>query len=153
MEENHREETLMQSADIVNTSYDVTPVQNKLFYYCLFVAQREKNGKLYSVIKSSHFYKFIKNKADKNVKGIKKELDKISKTELIFSMNENTIDCHYTLIVGYEYNKITDEFTIFFFERLYRHIIEYSICAQLKFNVLHKYRSFYAQKLYVFLRI
>lgn len=154
-DENQKLEILMQSKNLVETSYSVNAVENRIFYHCLFNAQKEKTGELSCTIKLEEMQKLITFQNQKTVSNIKKILTVFKNTSLLFDKVEdgNEIDCDYNLIAGYEYNKTQKEFKIFFMERLYKHILSYNNYAPLNLEIMSRFSSFYSQRLYEALRM
>lgn len=148
-------ELLMQSKQLVHTSYEVTAIQNRIFYYCLLTAQKEKNGELSCTVKLEDIKKLIPNKNQRTLANIKKTIQILKQTSLEFEKKENgdTIECDYNLIAGSEYNKNKEIFKIKLADRLYRHLIDYTVYAPLNLDILTKFKSFYAQRLYELLRL
>ncbi|WP_250673267.1 replication initiation protein (plasmid) [Paraclostridium ghonii] len=148
-------ELLMQSKQLVHTSYEVTAIQNRIFYYCLLTAQKEKNGELSCVIKLEDIKKLIPNKNQRTLQNIKKTIQILKQTSLEFEKREDgdTIECDYNLIAGSEYNVNKEVFKIKLADRLYRHLIDYTVYAPLNLDILTKFKSFYAQRLYELLRL
>ncbi len=146
---------LMQSKQLVHTSYEVTAIQNRIFYYCLLTAQKEKNGELSCEVKLDEIRKLIPNKNQRTLANIKKTIQILKQTSLEFEKNENgdTIECDYNLIAGSEYNVNKEIFKIKLSERLYRHLIDYTVYAPLSLEILTKFKSFYSQRLYELLRL
>ena len=97
---------LMQSKQLVHTSYEVTAIQNRIFYYCLLTAQKEKNGELSCTVKLEDLKKLIPNKNQRTLSNIKKTIQILKQTSLEFEKKEDgdTIECDYNLIAGSEYN-------------------------------------------------
>lgn len=146
---------LMQSRQLVHTSYEVTAIQNRIFYYCLLTAQKEKNGELTCTVKLDDIKKLIPNKNQRTLANIKKTIQILKQTSLEFEKKENgdTIECDYNLIAGSEYNVNKETFKIKLADRLYRHLIDYTVYAPLNLDILTKFKSFYAQRLYELLRL
>lgn len=146
---------LMQGKHLVHTSYEVTAIQNRIFYYCLLNAQKEKNGNLSCSVKLEDIKTLIPNKNQRTLSNIKKTFQVLKNTSLEFEKNENgdKIECDYNLIAGSEYNTSQETFKIFFMDRLYKHIIDYTIYAPLNLDILTKFKSFYSQRLYELLRL
>ena len=63
---------LMQGKQLVHTSYEVTAIQNRIFYYCLLNAQKEKNGNLSCNVKLEDIKTLIPNKNQRTLNNIKK---------------------------------------------------------------------------------
>lgn len=146
---------LMQSKQLVHTSYEVTAIQNRIFYYCLLTAQKEKNGELSCTVKLEDIRKLIPNKNQRTLENIKKTIQILKQTSLEFEKKEDgdTIECDYNLISGSEYNVNKETFKITLADRLYRHLIDYTVYAPLSLDILTKFKSFYAQRLYELLRL
>ncbi|OSB07990.1 hypothetical protein B2H97_16100 [Paraclostridium bifermentans] len=146
---------LMQSKQLVHTSYEVTAIQNRIFYYCLLTAQKEKNGELSCTVKLEDLKKLIPNKNQRTLSNIKKTIQILKQTSLEFEKREDgdTIECDYNLIAGSEYNVNKETFEIKLADRLYRHLIDYTVYAPLNLDILTKFKSFYAQRLYELLRL
>ncbi|MBC5998303.1 RepB family plasmid replication initiator protein [Romboutsia ilealis] len=146
---------LMQGKQLVHTSYEVTAIQNRIFYYCLLNAQKEKNGNLSCNVKLEDIKSLIPNKNQRTLSNIKKTFQVLKNTSIEFEKNENgdKIECDYNLIAGSEYNTNKETFKIFFMDRLYKHIIDYTIYAPLNLDILTKFKSFYSQRLYELLRL
>lgn len=146
---------LMQSKQLVHTSYEVTAIQNRIFYYCLLTAQKEKNGELSCSVKLEDIKKLIPNRNQRTLSNIKKTIQILKQTSLEFEKKEggDTIECDYNLISGSEYNVNKETFKIKFADRLYRHLIDYTVYAPLNLDILTKFKSFYAQRLYELLRL
>lgn len=146
---------LMQSKQLVHTSYEVTAIQNRIFYYCLLTAQKEKNGELSCTVKLEDIKKLIPNKNQRTLANIKKTIQILKQTSLEFEKREDgdTIECDYNLIAGSEYNINKETFKIKLADRLYRHLIDYTVYAPLNLEILTKFKSFYAQRLYELLRL
>ncbi|MCQ4699108.1 replication initiation protein [Paeniclostridium sordellii] len=146
---------LMQSKQLVHTSYEVTAIQNRIFYYCLLTAQKEKNGELSCTVKLEDIKKLIPNKNQRTLANIKKTIQILKQTSLEFEKREDgdTIECDYNLIAGSEYNVNKETFKIKLADRLYRHLIDYTVYAPLNLEILTKFKSFYAQRLYELLRL
>ena len=153
--EKNKEDILMQSKNLVNTSYEVTAIQNRIFYNCLFLAQKEKTGALCCHIKLGDIQKLIPNKSQRTLAKIKESFQVLKATSLLFEKVDNgdNIECDYNLIAGSEYNKDKQEFKIYFMERRYNHILEYTVYAPLNLDILSKFTSFYSQRLYELLRL
>lgn len=148
-------ELLMQSKQLVHTSYEVTAIQNRIFYYCLLTAQKEKNGELSCTVKLEDIKKLIPNRNQRTLSNIKKTIQILKQTSLEFEKKEDgdTIECDYNLITGSEYNVNKEIFKIKLADRLYRHLIDYTVYAPLNLDILTKFKSFYAQRLYELLRL
>ena len=148
-------ELLMQSKQLVHTSYEVTAIQNRIFYYCLLTAQKEKNGELSCTVKLEDIKKLIPNKNQRTLENIKKTIQILKQTSLEFEKKEDgdTIECDYNLIAGSEYNVNKETFNIKLSHRLYRHLIDYTVYAPLNLDILTKFKSFYTQRLYELLRL
>lgn len=146
---------LMQSKQLVHTSYEVTAIQNRIFYYCLLTAQKEKNGELSCEVKLDEIKKLIPNKNQRTLVNIKKAIQVLKQTSLEFEKNENgdIIECDYNLVYGSEYNVNKQTFRIKLADRLYRHLIDYTVYAPLTLEILTKFKSFYSQRLYELLRL
>lgn len=146
---------LMQSRQLVHTSYEVTAIQNRIFYYCLLTAQKEKNGELSCEVKLDDIKKLIPNKNQRTLSNIKKTIQILKQTSLEFEKNEDgdIIECDYNLISGSEYNVNKEIFKIKLAERLYKHLIDYTVYAPLSLDILTKFKSFYSQRLYELLRL
>lgn len=148
-------ELLMQGKQLVHTSYEVTAIQNRIFYYCLLNAQKEKNGNLCCNVKLEELKKLIPNRNQRTLSNIKKTFQILKNTSIEFEKNEDgdKIECDYNLIAGSEYNTNKEVFKIMFMDRLYKHIIDYTIYAPLNLDILTKFKSFYSQRLYELLRL
>lgn len=148
-------EILMQSKNLIETSYNVTGIQNKVFYYCLFTAQKEKSGELCCTIRKKDIEKLIQNPNQKTVTAIKNMFKVFKETALLFDKEDagDHIECDYNLIAGFEYNRNKQEFKVFFMERLYKHILTYTQYAPLNLEIMTKFNSFYSQRLYEALRM
>lgn len=148
-------EVLMQSKNLVETSYNITAVQNRVFYHCLFAAQKEKTGELCCTVKLDDIRRLIPNPNQKTLVNIKKMFKVFKDTSLLFDKEDEgeLIECDYNLIAGSEYNTKRQEFKIFFMERLYNHILSYTNYAPLNLEIMAKYTSFYSQRLYEALRM
>ena len=155
MEEKKKIEILMQSRNLVETSYNITAVQNRIFYYCLYSAQKEKTGELSCTVKLSDLKSLIPNKNQRTLSNIKKTFTVLRNSALLFNkqIEGDLIECDYNLIAGSEYNTNKEEFKIYFMQRLYNHVLEYTAYAPLNIDVLTKFTSFYAQRLYEMLRM
>ena len=99
-------EVLMQSKNLVETSYNITAVQNRVFYHCLFSAQKEKSGELSCTVKLEDIKKLIPNTNQRTLVNIKKMLRVFKDTSLLFDKEDDgdLIECDYNLIAGSEYN-------------------------------------------------
>lgn len=148
-------EVLMHSKNLVETSYNVTAIQNRVFYYCLFAAQKEKNGELCCTVKLEDIKKLIPNPNQRTLANVKKIFKIFKDTSLLFNKEDDgdLIECDYNLIAGSEYNVNKQEFKIFFMERLYNHILTYTNYAPLNLEIMSKFSSFYSQRLYESLRM
>lgn len=148
-------EVLMQSKNLVETSYNITAIQNRVFYHCLFTAQKEKSGELCCTVKLEDIKRLIPNPNQRTLVNIKKILRVFKDTSLLFDKDDDgdLIECDYNLIAGSEYNTNKQEFKVYFMERLYNHIISYSNYAPLNLDIMSKYTSFYSQRLYEALRM
>lgn len=148
-------ELLMQSRQLVHTSYEVTAIQNRIFYYCLLTAQKERNGELSCVVKLEDIKRLIPNKNQRTLENIKKTIQILKQTSLEFEKRDDgdRIECDYNLISGSEYNPNKEIFKIVLADRLYRHLIDYTVYAPLNLEILTKFKSFYAQRLYELLRL
>lgn len=146
---------LMQSRQLVHTSYEVSAIQNRIFYYCLLTAQKERNGELSCDVKLEDLKKLIPNKNQRTLANIKKTIQVLKQTSLEFEKNENgdTIECDYNLISGSEYNVNKEFFKIKLAPRLYKHLIDYTIYAPLNLDILTRFKSFYSQRLYELMRL
>ena len=145
----------MQSKNLVETSYNITAIQNRVFYHCLFTAQKEKSGELCCTVKLEDIKRLIPNPNQRTLVNIKKILRVFKDTSLLFDKDDDgdLIECDYNLIAGSEYNTKKQEFKVYFMERLYNHIISYSNYAPLNLDIMSKYTSFYSQRLYEALRM
>ena len=148
-------EVLMQSKNLVETSYNITAVQNRVFYHCLFAAQKEKSGELCCTVRLDDVRRLIPNPNQRTLANIKKMFKVFKDTSLLFDKEDEgeLIECDYNLIAGSEYNTKRQEFKIFFMERLYNHILSYTNYAPLNLEIMAKYTSFYSQRLYEALRM
>lgn len=148
-------ELLMQSRQLVHTSYEVTAIQNRIFYYCLLTAQKERSGELSCIVKLEDIKRLIPNKNQRTLENIKKTIQILKQTSLEFEKRDDgdTIECDYNLISGSEYNANKEIFKIVLADRLYRHLIDYTVYAPLNLDILTKFKSFYAQRLYELLRL
>lgn len=148
-------EVLMQSKNLVETSYNITAIQNRVFYHCLFAAQKGKTGELYCIVKLEDIKNMIPNPNQRTLLNIKKIFRILKDTSLLFNKDDDgdLIECDYNLIAGSEYNTNRQEFKIFFMERLYKHILEYTNYAPLNLEIMAKFTSFYSQRLYEALRM
>lgn len=148
-------DVLMQSRQLVHTSYEVSAIQNRIFYYCLLNAQREKNGELNCDVKLDELKKLIPNKNQRTLSNIRKMIQILKQTSLEFEINENgeQAECDYNLIAGSEYYAKREVFRVNFAPRLYKHLIDYTIYAPLNLDILTKFKSFYSQRLYELLRL
>ena len=145
---------LMQGRQLVHTSYEVTAIQNRIFYYCLLNAQKQSNGSLCCEIELEKLQSLIPNTNQRTLANVKKALSVLSNTSLEFEVREDDdIECDYKLIAGSEYYRNKQKFKIFFMERLYKHIINYTVYAPLNLDILTKFKSFYSQRLYELLRL
>lgn len=146
---------LMQSRQLVHTSYEVTAIQNRIFYYCLLTAQKEKNGELSCTVKVEDIKKLIPNKNQRTLANIKKIIQTLKQTSLEFEKREedDIVECDYNLIAGSEYFRNKEIFKIKLSDRLYRHLIDYTVYAPLNLDILTKFKSFYSQRLYELLRL
>mgnify|MGYP003295427152 CR=1 FL=1 len=153
--EEQKLEVLMQSKNLVETSYSITAIQNRVFYHCLFSAQKEKSGELYCTVKLEDIKKLIPNPNQRTLSSIKQMLRVFKDTSLLFDKDDDgdLIECDYNLIAGSEYNTNKQEFKIFFMERLYNHILSYTNYAPLNLEIMAKFTSFYSQRLYEALRM
>lgn len=153
---NNNLELLMQNKHLVHTSYNVTAVQNRIFYYCLLNAQKEKNGSLRCRVMLEDIKKLIPNTNQRTLKNIKQTLRILSDTSIEFEKNEQNgdiIECNYKLIAGSEYNVTKEYFDIYFMDRLYNHIIDYTVYAPLNLDIIVKFQTFHSQRLYELLRL
>ena len=146
---------LMQSKQLVHTSYEVSAIQNRIFYYCLLTTQKEKNGELCCHVKLNDLKRLIPNKNQRTLANIKKTIQILKQTSLEFEKNENgdRIECDYNLITGSEYNVNKETFKIKLADRLYKHLIDYTVYAPLSLDILTRFKSFYSQRLYELLRL
>ena len=146
---------LMHSRSLVETSYCVSAIQNRIFYFCLFSAQKEKTGELYCTVKLEDIKKLIPNPNQRTLSNIKQMFRVLKDTSLLFDQDDDgdLIECDYNLIAGSEYNTKKQEFKIFFMDRLYQHILSYQNYAPLNLAILTRYTSFYSQRLYEALRM
>ena len=75
-------EILMQSRQLVHTSYEVGAIENRIFYKTLFLAQKEKDNSTYAcTLKLEQLQLMIGNKNKKSIK-ISKLYLKSSKAHL-----------------------------------------------------------------------
>lgn len=157
MKEENKIELLMQSRQLVHTSYEVTAVQNRIFYYCLLNAQKESNSNLKCTVKLDDLKSLIPNKNQRTLTNIKKTLEILSTSLLEFEEKDirdgDDIECKYTLIAMHKYYKNKEIFEIFFLEELYNNIINYTVYAPLNLEILSRFKSFYSQRLYELLRL
>lgn len=154
-ENDNKVELLMQGKQLVHTSYEVTAIQNRIFYYCLLNAQKESGGNLCCDVDVDKLKSLIPNTNQRTLANIKKTLQILRSTSLEFENKEgeDSIECEYNLIAGHEYNKTKGKFKIFFMDRLYKHIINYTVYAPLNLDILTRFKSFYSQRLYELLRL
>ncbi len=154
-ENDNKVELLMQGKQLVHTSYEVTAIQNRIFYYCLLNAQKESSGNLCCEVDLDKLKSLIPNTNQRTLSNIKKTLQILRSTSLEFENKEgeDSIECEYNLIAGHEYNKTKGKFKIFFMDRLYKHIINYTVYAPLNLDILTRFKSFYSQRLYELLRL
>lgn len=157
MNDENKIELLMHSKHLVHTSYEVTAIQNRIFYHCLLNAQKSKNGNLKCTISLQDLKEMIPNKTQKTLNGVKKILDVLSKSTLEFEGQDNKsgekAECLITLIAMRKYFPKSEMFEITFLEELYDHIINYTVYAPLNLMVMSKFKSFYSQRLYELLRL
>ncbi|MGL4803486.1 MAG: replication initiation protein [Cetobacterium sp.] len=157
MKEENKIELLMQSRQLVHTSYEVTAVQNRIFYFCLLNAQKENNGSLKCIVKLEDLKNLIPNKNQRTLSNIKKTLEILSTSLLEFEEKDirdgDDVECKYTLIAMHKYYKNKEIFEIVFLEELYNHIINYTVYAPLNLEILSRFKSFYSQRLYELLRL
>lgn len=143
---------LMQARQVVMTSYNVTAVENRFFYYALYTAQKDKTGIPVCEVKAENLKKLALRTNDRTIPAIKKALDNIKATALLFEdMEEN--ECNYNLISGYKYNQAEGIFKIEFSPTLYNHIINYTNYAPLNLDIMGSFKSFYTQRLYELMRL
>lgn len=157
MKEENKIELLMHSKQLVHTSYEVTAIQNRIFYYCLLNAQKENNGSLKCTVKLENLKNLIPSKNQRTLTNIKKALEILSTSLLEFEEKDirdgDDVECKYTLIAMHKYYKNKQVFEIVFLEELYNHIINYTVYAPLNLDILSKFKSFYSQRLYELLRL
>lgn len=157
MNEDNKIELLMYSKQLVHTSYEVTAIQNRIFYYCLLNAQKEKNGSLKCTVKLEHLKNLIPSKNQRTLANIKKSLEILSTSILEFEEKDirdgDDVECKYTLIAMHKYYKNKELFEIVFLEELYSHIINYTVYAPLNLEIVSRFKSFYSQRLYELLRL
>ena len=153
--EEQKLEILMQSKNLVETSYNVTAIQNRVYYYCLFSAQKERNGELSCSVRVEDLRKLIPNRNQCTLESLKMVFRVFKETSLLFEKQDNgdVIECDYNLISGYEYNMTKQEFKVYFSQRLYQHILSYTNYAPLNLEIMTRYTSFYSQRLYEALRM
>lgn len=147
----------MQSRQLVHTSYEVTAVQNRIFYYCLLNAQKVNNGNLKCTVRLEDLKNLIPSKNQRTLSNIKKTLEVLSTSLLEFEEKDirdgDDVECKYTLIAMHKYYKNKELFEIVFLEELYNHIINYTVYAPLNLEILSRFKSFYSQRLYELLRL
>ncbi|MCD3217241.1 replication initiation protein [Clostridium botulinum C] len=141
----------MKSRQVVMTSYEVTTVENRFFYYILYKAQKEKNGIYSCIINIDEFKNLTSNPNQKTIAAIKIALNKLKSTILIFDKED--IECNYSLIGGYEFNRATGEFSVKLLPVLYEYLIKYTVYAPLNLQVVSRFKSFYTQRLYELMRL
>ncbi|KOC49517.1 replication initiation protein [Clostridium botulinum] len=149
--ENNKLKILMKSRQVVMTSYEVTTVENRFFYYILYKAQKEKNGIYSCTINIDEFKNLTLNPNQKTIAAIKSALDKLKSTILIFDKED--IECNYSLIGGYEFNRVTGEFSVKLLPVLYEYLIKYTVYAPLNLQLVSRFKSFYTQRLYELMRL
>lgn len=143
---------LMQARQIVMTSYNITAIENRFFYYALFTAQKDKTGVPVCKVRAEDLKRFTLRTNDKTIPAIKRALNNIKSTSLLFQDTEK-YECDYNLIAGYKYDKEKDVFKIEFSPTLYKHIINYANYAPLNLDIMGSFKSFYTQRLYELLRL
>ena len=148
---------LMQPKELVNTSYEISAVANRIFYYILYKAQKtnEDNLALSVRVSEKELKSLIKNFNDKNTEKLNEIFSIMLTTQLyfIFEDENNKKDCAYTLISGFEYSDEDKSFEVFFMKRIYEYIKKYNKYAPIDLSVMNKLDTFYSQKFYVLFRM
>ena len=150
--QNDKKTILMQSRQVVMTSYNITAVENRFFYYTLFTAQKDKTGVPVCEVKVDSLKKLALRTNDRTIPAIKRALNNIKATALLFQDMED-YECDYNLISGYRYSKEQNIFKIEFSPTLYEHIINYTSYAPLSLDIMGSFKSFYTQRLYELMRL
>lgn len=146
---------LNKSRDIVLTSYDITSTANKIYNVILYTVQKTKTGNYKCKMKTEDLLKLIKSKDQKSLDGVKEILTMLKSTSLIFWNKEENKDVEndYNLITGRKYIPEDDIFEIEVPDTVYNHITKYKGYAPLNLDILSKFKSFYAQRMYELLRL
>lgn len=142
-------QVLKENKILLNTPYDVTVQQNRMFMYIIYKLQVQHNdqGVCSCTIATEEFKEIISDKNKRSVKGVNELLDQLVKTTLSFG---NTKQEHtYTLIAGYQYDELSDRYRIQVVQKLYEHVIE-SITNEhsVEIQKLRTLKTRYAQKLF-----
>lgn len=148
-------DVLMQSRDLVHVSYDVTTVQNRLFYYFLLKAQKQKSSNMTCEVHLNDLKKLIPRTNQATLSNIKKMINSLQSTRILFEYYKNgeKVESDYVLIAGFDYHTETQMFTITILEIVYKRLLDYTIYAPLNLDILTKFQSFYSQRLYELLRL
>ncbi len=140
---------LKENKTLLDTAYDATVQQNRLFMYIIYKLQQQKNnqGVCSCTIAGEELRAIISDKNKRSVEGIKELLNQLVETTLIFETTNQTDT--YTLIAGYRYAELSDKYKIQVVQQLYDHIVE-SIASgrDIELQKLLQLKTRYAQKLF-----
>lgn len=147
---------VMECKNIVRTSYSVTAIQNRIFFYLLYNAQKQKNDNYSCTITVDEIKALIPSKNQRTKQSIEDHLKALRNTALLFAETKENgykLEHDFQLISGKTFDTETNTYTVYFHEKLYNHIIEYSTYAPINLDVMSKFSSFHAQNLYSLLRL
>lgn len=146
---------LNKSRDIVLTSYNITSTANKIYNAILYKVQKTKNGSYKCRLQTKELVQLIKNKDKRTLNDVKEILTMLKSTSLIFWNKEENKDVEndYNLIAGRKYIPEDDLFEIEVPYTVYNHLTKYKGYAPLNLDILSKFKSFYAQRMYELLRL
>ena len=151
-----KEKVLMRDKILIETTFDISAVENRMFYYILYKIQMGREKKSTCFVTKEEFFRLMANKNARKVENILAFLDKLQKVDLIFW--KNSIKGKYCLIAGYEYDeKNPDEFKVtvpeVVFEKLTKFDRNRDVYAPLNLSILGSLRGFYSQRLYEIVRL
>lgn len=146
---------LNKSRDIVLTSYNITSTANKIYNAILYKVQKTKNGSYKCRLQTKELVELIKNKDKRTLDDVKEILTVLKSTSLIFWNKEENKDVEndYNLIAGRKYIVEDDLFEIEVPDTVYNHLTKYKGYAPLNLDILSRFKSFYAQRMYELLRL
>ena len=146
-----RKKVFFKDKVLVETSYDITAVDNRIFYCIMYNAQMRKNKEVHCVMDKKDFYEVIGKKENRKIDFIMESLDRLM--DVNYKFWNDVIVGNYKLIAGWEFNKETERFEILMPSPIYEKVMSYDVYAPLNLSILTSLKSFYSQRLYDLFRL